>query len=233
MLTMDTSLTRSTRIAALLFLSAGILWILIELIVASAFRPSYSYANNFISDLGVPIPGAFDGRPIDSPLAWLANLGFIAQGVLFLLGSIAILRGTNSGIARWIFLSLAGIYAIGFVLIATFHGSSQAQEAGLIRFHFLGGSLAALAGNFALIFAGIAGKHIGVSRSQRLVSIGLGVVGLFCAIMLSIDQGHTPINLLPPGIWERGIAYSTILWEILLGTTLLLAERDHRLTEAE
>ena len=66
----------ASRYAAAAWLAAGLIYLASEAVAAVAFRPSYSYTGNFISDLGVP-----GGH---SPLAWLMNLGFCVQGALFL-----------------------------------------------------------------------------------------------------------------------------------------------------
>lgn len=67
------------------FVVAGLQYLVIETATASAWTsPAYSYATNFVSDLGVPARGTFEGRAIDSPLHAVMNTGFVIQGVLFL-----------------------------------------------------------------------------------------------------------------------------------------------------
>ena len=73
-----TTSNRQRVSAAVAWLSAGLAYLTLEAVAAAAFRPHYSYARNFISDLGVPGD--------HSPLAWLMNLGFCLQGSLFLVG---------------------------------------------------------------------------------------------------------------------------------------------------
>ena len=70
--------------AAVAWLSAGLAYLTLEAVAAAAFRPHYSYAHNFISDLGIPSG--------DSPLAWLMNIAFCVQGTLFLVGAILTVR---------------------------------------------------------------------------------------------------------------------------------------------
>lgn len=57
-------------LAAFFLLLAGVQYVLLEAIAASAWHsPAYNYAVDFISDLGNPVPGdVFDGRLINSPL---------------------------------------------------------------------------------------------------------------------------------------------------------------------
>ena len=70
--------------AAVAWTSAGLAYLTLEAVAAAAFRPHYSYARNFISDLGIPSD--------DSPLAWLMNTAFCVQGSLFLVGAILTVR---------------------------------------------------------------------------------------------------------------------------------------------
>ena len=70
--------------ASVAWFSAGLAYLMLEAVAAAAFRPHYSYARNFISDLGKPSD--------DSPLAWLMNTAFGIQGTLFLVGAILTVR---------------------------------------------------------------------------------------------------------------------------------------------
>src|SRR6202020_3547923 len=75
----DEAMTTSKRqrvSAGVAWLSAGLAYLTLEGIAAAAFRPHYSYAHNFISDLGIP--------SASSPLAWLMNTAFGVQGTLLL-----------------------------------------------------------------------------------------------------------------------------------------------------
>ena len=68
---------------------AGLLWptyLASETIAAAAF-PGYSYARNYISDLGVAAARVIDGRSVHSPLALVMNLGLLCDGALFVVAS--------------------------------------------------------------------------------------------------------------------------------------------------
>ena len=89
----------------------------VETVAASAWEtPAYSYAFNFISDLGAPDCSTFQGREICSPLHTVMNAGFIVQGVLFVVASV-LLQRLASGRARNIYLAIALIYGVGMVLV--------------------------------------------------------------------------------------------------------------------
>lgn len=143
----------------LAWVAGALTFLTLEAIAAAAFRPSYSYAGNFISDLGVP--------GFNSPLAWLMNVGFAVNGSLFLLGAMA-----ADGPRR--FLALAATNATGNVLIAVFHSGSPA--------HSVGAMLAIVGGNAAIL----AGSSI-VGGRHRTVSVGLGVFGLLSFALFAID----------------------------------------------
>src|ERR1700678_2600242 len=111
----DGEMTTSKRqrvSAAVAWLSAGLAYLTLEGIAAAAFRPRYSYAHNFISDLGIPSG--------NSPLAWLMNTAFGVQGTLFLVGAILTVRAVEARKAG-LFVALVAANAVGNLLIAAFH----------------------------------------------------------------------------------------------------------------
>src|SRR5271155_4144549 len=111
----DEAMTTSSRrrvSAAVAWLSAGLAYLTLEGIAAAAFRPHYSYANNLISDLGIPSG--------NSPLAWVMNTAFCVRGTLFLVGAILPVRAVEARKAR-LFVPLAAANAVGNLLIAGFH----------------------------------------------------------------------------------------------------------------
>ena len=210
-------------IAGAVLVVAGLGWFLLEAIAAAQF-PAYSYAHNYISDLGVPELGMTEGRYMNSPLSWLANWMFITQGILFLVAAVLVVRTATAGVGRRVFLLLAVVYAIGFALIGTFHGSAQAVADGTYALHVLGGSLSAVCGILAIIVAGLSARRLGASVAYRAFSVGIGILGIVSMVMLSIiHDGNSTFNLIPVGIWERGICYAVIIWEIVTGAVLLVA----------
>jgi hypothetical membrane protein len=129
-------------------------YLTLEALAAAAFRLSYSYLHNFISDLGAPA---------HSPFAWLMNTAFFVQGTLFLAGAILI-RGP-----RWL-LAFAAANAVGNVLIALCHSGSATHAAGAV--------LAIVGGNAAIL----AGSSI-IGGWHRAVSVALGLFGLLSFVV--------------------------------------------------
>jgi hypothetical membrane protein len=213
---------RTTRgtLGAMLWIAAGAIYLVAEAVAAAAFR-GYSYANNYISDLGVPDVGIFQGRTLDSPLHTVMNTGFVLQGTLFLAAMILVIpvlaarRNTKGAL-----VVLASLHALGIVLVGCVHGSEQTVQSGLAAFHFVGAALAIVCGNLAAIAAGIASRDTGLPRPFRICSILIGVVGL---LSLTLLQTHDAIGLsaIPDGVWERLAVYTIVVWEVTAGIVLV------------
>jgi hypothetical membrane protein len=210
----------AVRRAALTWLGAGIMWLALEAFSAAAF-PGYSYAKNYISDLGVPLSAAGQGGAIGSPRHLAMNVNFVGHGFLFLLGGVFAFRASAAtGRARYGFLGLTIVYAIGSTLVGTFHSSAQTVTVGPISLHVLGAGFAIIGGNAAIIVAGLNARRLGATKGYGTASVTLGTLGLLC---LAILQAGPSFNLI--GLWERGAVYSITLWEIGTGITYLLATR--------
>lgn len=212
----------AVRRAAITWLGAGIMWLALEAFSAAAF-PGYSYAKNYISDLGVPLSAAGQGGAIGSPRHLAMNVNFIAHGLLFLLGGVFAFRaGAAAGRARFGFLGLAVVYAVGSALVGAFHSSAQTIAVGPVSLHVLGAGLSIVGGNAAIIVGGLNARRLGAANGYGTASVALGTLGLLCLITL---QAGPPFNLI--GLWERGSVYSITLWEIGTGVAYLIATR-HR-----
>lgn len=191
---------------------AGVIWLvgasayLASEAIAAAGIDGYSYATDFISDLGV-VP--------------LMNIGgFVVHGTLFAAGALVIawewLHGNR--IAR-IFVAAAVANAVGNILVGTFHsGSAQAH------WHVVGAGLAILGGNVAVIVGGIGSRAVGASRAFRRASILLGGFGIASLLVLVADASR----VLPPGLVERASVYPIIVWELLAGAALVVRGADIR-----
>lgn len=218
-----------SRAAGICWLAAGAVYLLAEAAAASAF-PGYSYALNYISDLGVPDVEVLAGRRIDSPLWPVMSLAFITQGVLFALGAVLAVRGSRQPLGRS-FVVLALVHAFGMVLIAAVHGGQANIAAGRGWVHLLGAGLALLGGQAAAVVAG-AGllRRARTSGDIRLgvLSIVLGVVGFLGIVMLEIDVRALPGTILADGVWERIGFYAIVAWELLIGLVLTARRPDPR-----
>ena len=162
--------TLRLRAGSGLLLAAAAAYFACEAVAAAAWhRPLYSYARNYISDLGVPAR---------SDLAWLMNTAFCVQGTLFLVGAVLAAPRT----AR-LFVALAAANAVGNVLIAVFHSGSATHAVGAVS--------AIVGGNAAILAA----SRI-TSGWHRAVSIGLGVFGLLSFVVFVIALKASPSSWL-------------------------------------
>ena len=147
---------RTVCAGAALWIAGPVTYLVFEGIAAEAFTPAYSYAQNYISDLGITVQGMSSGRLIDSPRAAWMNTAFCVQGVSFLAGAILIVRGLRSRRPSPFlkpFLALAAANAVGNILVATVHSGPAWGAGGPTWLHPTGAVLAIVGGN-AAIFAG-------------------------------------------------------------------------------
>ncbi len=210
--------------AAALWIGAGGAYLALEAIAAAGFRPHYSYAHDYISDLGVAPRSVFQGRMIDSPFAYLMNTAFYLQGTCFLLGAILMVRAVGSRKAR-LFLTLAAANAVGNILVGTIHGGPIAEVDGMAWVHRLGAGLAIAGGNIAILAGSALARNAGAKQWYRAASLGLAVLGLGSFTMLIADSQIAAISVLPDGVWERASVYSIIAWQTLTAGYLVRLSR--------
>ena len=191
-------------------------WVVIEAIVAGRWSdPTYSYASNYISDLGVPDCGTqFQGRDICSPLHTLMNASFIAQGLLFALGVVLLAR-LLSGRTRRVVTALALLHGVGFVLVGLFHGSQDGPDSGLVL-HIAGAGVGILCANAIAIIAGTK-RGLSLPVGYRRFSIAVGALGI-------LSEGLVNLSTDTAGLFERGGVYSWLLWGLVTGVMLLTRE---------
>jgi hypothetical membrane protein len=99
--------TLATARGAALWVVAAVGYLILEAVAAAGFAPAYSYAHNYISDLGVSAL---------SPRSYLMHAAFYLQGILFFLGALLIVGVPHSPRAR-IFLGLMTANSIGNIVI--------------------------------------------------------------------------------------------------------------------
>lgn len=214
------------RLAGSLWLVAGTCYLLAEATAAAAF-PGYSYAHNYISDLGMPYDSIIDGREIHSPLASVMDFGgFILDGVLSAAAAIAAIAAIGArGRAETLFLVFAMVHSFGSILVGTFHSGAREAGGGLEHIHVIGAALAIIGGNCASIAAASLSGQIGASRGYCMASRGLGICGLLGLVLLEASRA-SGLAIAPEGILERASVYAITIWKILTGLTILAACRS-------
>jgi hypothetical membrane protein len=209
-----TTSRRTLSVAAVLWISAAVIFLGFEAIAAAAV-PAYSYTAKYISVLGVPEW---------SPRATLMNWGFYLQGTLFLAGAIAAVR-----VIRWrwtaaAFLLLAVTNATGNILVGFVHGFSPLWNDGYEWLHGLGASLAIGGGNAAVVVGSVVvGRAVSV-RWYRPAAMMIGVAGLVFAAMLT-TYGKWAVDFSHIGLVERACVYTILVWQIFSGIVLLARPR--------
>ena len=214
-------MNRMRTLSAAAFLTGSAVYLAAEAIAASAWKdPAYSYAGNWISDLGSATAGVFQGRELNSPLNVVMNSGFIIQGLLFGVG-VLLLSRTITGRTRTFTVVMGILATIGYVLVGTFHGSLQAQQDGTLPLHFTGATLAILGANLLSLVLGIHWRKSPATRQIGITSIILGSLGLAAVIVLFLTFGAG----LPSGAIERATVYTIVLWQVVVAIALLRSNR--------
>jgi hypothetical membrane protein len=211
------------RAAGAIWIAAGVFYLVVEILAAQRFAPPYSFAWNFISDLGVTDCGVvIAGRQLCSPLHGLMNAAFVTEGIAFLAAALLLLKQLSS--KKRGFILCAAAFAVGMTLVGLFPGSFDQLKNGTGIFHLLGGALGLFGGNIALLLSPIA-KDLHAPTAIRAFSKIAPVLGLLAAVILLIAQLKQTVFLFPPGIWERIGVDAIVLWQIVLGGWLLATSR--------
>ncbi len=220
---MDRARTR-TALAGAAWLLAGLIFVIVEAIAATQFTPTYDYAVNYISELGVVgCMEAYNGVQACSPQADLMNAAFIGSGLLFGVAS-ALIYPQLQGRGRRRLLALGVTHAIGLVLVGVFHGGAFVGAEGLAVFHVIGALMAIVGGNLAIAFAPVA-LDFNAPVFFRRLGPWAAAAGLGGLVVLVISSG-AKLGIPPgDGAWERLSVYSISVWDVLIGAWLLFARR--------
>lgn len=211
----------SAFLACGLWFAAGVLYLGSEALAAGAFTPTYSYAHNYISDLGVPECGTiFDGRAICSPLHSVMNVCFVLQGLCFF-GAVATMTRILCTPSRFVLLVCAALDGLGLMLLGFFPESAATDPGGHAGYHVLGAFLAIVFGNVTAFASIFAFKTLGLVRIHRMASVVLPLVAALAFAMLLRAREAGTMNLVPDGIWERLSVYTITSWELLSAVCLI------------
>lgn len=182
------------RAAATAWILGATAYLTAEAVTAAAYRPSYSYVRDYISELGAP----------GQPWAALMNIAFVVQGVLFLSGAVLV-----SGSRHRMLTAFAVANAVGNILVGT-------VPAGGGVLHVVGAALAIGGGNAAAL----AGASLRPGLTFRLFSRVIGGFGLASLGALGV-QTWTGIVMLPDPVWERASVYPILTWQVCAAASLV------------
>lgn len=184
-----------------------------QIIAASSWSSSFSWANNVISDLGNTACGPYYERLVCSPDHGLMNASFILLGVTMALGAWLIyqeFRESQLSLAGFSLMALAGI---GTILVGAF------PENTIHALHAIGAVLALGVGNVGLIVLALALKR--VRKAFRIYTLASGVISLaaFLLFILGFYLGFGS------GTIERIASYPQTLWLVLFGLYMTASRR--------
>jgi hypothetical protein len=212
-----TNRAQLARAAAVIWIVGAIAYLAAERLAASNVKGHYSYADNYISALGVPDWGRF---------AHLMNAAFYLQGVLFFVGAVLVARAVGR---RGLFFAIfTAVTAVGFFLVATFHGGSPLADGDGMQWHQAGALLAFVAGNAAIIAgSSIVARAVDARWWYRGVSLLLAAAGFVFFWMLQIYNVWT-YKYAPIGTVERVPVYTILAWQLFSAVVILTrpAARD-------
>jgi hypothetical membrane protein len=190
----------------------GWLWVLciqyfvVQIVCASAWRSSYSWRDNVISDLGNTACGSYHGRLVCSPWHPLMNVSFMVLGVQMIIGAALLLSfGDRRGRAGLLSLVVSGV---GTLLVGLF------PENSIAGMHFLGAGLVFVVGNIGILLLALTFVPPGGMRSYTLAS------ALVALASLPLFATNNYLGLGAGGM-ERLTAYPQTIWLIGYGIHLL------------
>jgi hypothetical membrane protein len=149
------------------------------------------------------------------------NMGFVLDGVFFLLGAVlAVGLAQRSGARLFVVLAIA--HALGLALVAGVPSTTPAPTGHL---HALGAVLAIVGGNLAVIVGGRAVSGSGTPRWLPRTSAALGTFGIsaFGFLIAGPVVAQGLFAALGMGLVERLSIYTITGWEILAGALLVAA----------
>lgn len=187
-----------------------------QIIVAAGWPSHYSWARNFISDLGNTACGQFTSRYVCSPDHALMNASFIALGVTMALGSLLIYQEFSESRAPLAGFSLMALAGLGSILVGAF------PENTLTGLHILGAFLALGVGNVSLII--LARALTGVRAEFRIFTLWVGIMSL-AGFLLFIGGARLGIGR---GTLERIASYPQTAWLTLFGLYMGAGHFRHR-----
>jgi hypothetical membrane protein len=152
------------------------LFLLAQLVAAAGWTRSYSWASNNISDLGVTSCGPWQGgeRWVCSPFHEVMNVGFVATGVLVVLGVVLRWRSDRAvaGPAGACVLIAGAAYTVAGFAPADRHENVHVVLAALPLF---------VLGNVGLVLA--AARHSAWPAMLRWAALLMGLVGLGATVL--------------------------------------------------
>src|SRR5438132_8518421 len=208
-----TAASRYLRIGGILAIVAAAQWI-IGVFIAQAYYPSYSITQNDLSDLGATCHNAIMPTPgsclIFQPSSIIWNTVLSLFGILTMAFAYMIYRGLGNRL----FSTLVGLFGLGALI------AGVVPENVDLTTHGLGALVSFVAGAIAAIT--VYRVRLEAPSYFRYLSMLFGVISLAgLAIMLSVSFATLEGSVIGHGGDERIIVYPLMVWEIILGLSLV------------
>jgi len=208
-----TAASRYLRIGGILAIVAATQWI-IGVFIAQAYYPSYSITQNDLSDLGatchnatIPTPGSC---VIFQPSSMIWNTVLSLLGILTIASAYMIYRGLDNRF----FSTLVGLFGLGALI------AGVVPENVDLTTHGLGALVSFVAG--AIVAVTVYRARLEAPPYFPYLSILFGIISLAgLAIMLSVSFATLESSAIGHGGDERIIVYPLLVWEIILGISLV------------
>lgn len=193
------------------FWQASIQYYIVQIVVAAAWQPPYSWLHNPISDLGNTGCGSYAQRYVCSPLHATMNASFMILGLTMMLGAILIYQEFKTSQGSWVGFSFMGLAGLGTLLVGLF------PENTIASLHFLGALLPFVIGNLGLIVLGLA---LDLPTGLRRYTLASGFISLTAA-GLFVSHHYFVLGV---GGMERLATYPQTMWLIVFGVYM---SRNH------
>src|SRR5438105_2356187 len=208
-----TAASRYLRIGGILAIVAAAQWI-IGVFIAQAYYPSYSITQNDLSDLGATCHNATMPTPgscvIFQPSSIIWNTVLSLLGILTMASAYMIYRGLGNRL----FSTLVGLFGLGALI------AGVVPENVDLTTHGLGALVSFVAGAIAAVT--VYRAKLEAPPYFRYFSILFGIISLAgLAIMLSVSFATLESSIIGHGGDERVIVYPLLVWEIVVGISLI------------
>lgn len=207
--------TRPRLLGLLLVLS--VVFVLAEAVAASGWTGGpYSWTGQAISELGrTDCTTGWDGALACSPRHVVLN-GTLVLTALRVLAALVVglplLRAVASSATRVVVVALTVLYALGMVLVALSPLSTSMSGLGSGG-HGLG-ALLAIGGGVVLLAA--------IGHALRESHLRAALLALACAVAGGLALVAAMTGTGPFGLVERAAVYAPILWQVVVGSALLV-----------
>ena len=208
------AITPATRAGAWLWV-ACLQFFVAEQVARRGWTLPYSFARNYISDLGATSCGPH----VCSPWHALMNASFGLQGLLIAGGALLLWRhGRALGHA-----GLAALVACGLGLLAV----AIEPENAVVWVHAAGAAVHFLCGGLGMLLVGWRMRVKAARSAAGWLSMAAGLIVIAATVLLG-QKGPASLSLLSTlgvGAVERVAAYGIVLWLVWMGGSLLMTSR--------